>query len=404
MTNHPTPERLSAYLDDELEASVRAALDGHLRECSECGAHLADLAAVDAAAREVPLSVPERYFEDFAPRVRARLEKRTPARWRPPVWGWAVAAAAVLAVITPLAVQNSRTAVSPDRPAAEVAAPPAGKLLQQDKARLAETTAAPPAAPAAAGPPPTSREEDQGAKRQLERPGRDQADFARRNAGPRAGRVAPAPEPLAARQATLDAVRAGLEDTSSRPKEDERLEEGRALGYAAPPPNVSQKQHGPRAQNTVPEPPLRRVTKSAAESKDEKPLTADGPEQEAAGGAAGATQESVVVSPKPRDTAAGLASAKFRSLAGSGLPRSDTEARTLREAWRAFANANPDHPQADEARARLVEAGLVAFQLGRRPQDREITERDARAYLQRMDAPQAARVRAALKALLSGAP
>jgi len=47
---------------------------------------------------------------------------------------------------------------------------------------------------------------------------------------------------------------------------------------------------------------------------------------------------------------------------------------------------------------RVIETGVLAYTLGRRHQDLEIAERDARAYLERRpEAPQAARVRAALR-------
>jgi hypothetical protein len=112
----------------------------------------------------------------------------------------------------------------------------------------------------------------------------------------------------------------------------------------------------------------------------------------------------VEVTTRPRDMGSGLASARFRSLAESPEPRSDAEARRLREAWRAFASEEPYHPQVDEARVRLVEAGVRAYKLGRRPQDRETALRDARDYLKRPDAPQAARVRVAIKPLETRAP
>src|SRR5262245_16169609 len=137
MTAHPADERLSAYLDDELDAPERAFLDAHLRDCAECAEHLADLASMDDAARRVPLTVPEGYFDDFAPRVRARLAK-TPAKRRlgRPVWGWAVAAALLLAVITPLAWQQRSTAPSTaeEGPARVVQAPaPAGARVGRDE-------------------------------------------------------------------------------------------------------------------------------------------------------------------------------------------------------------------------------------------------------------------------------
>ena len=44
-------DRLSEYLDGELGAAERAALEGHLATCAECGATLAELRRVVARAR-----------------------------------------------------------------------------------------------------------------------------------------------------------------------------------------------------------------------------------------------------------------------------------------------------------------------------------------------------------------
>ena len=44
-------DRLSEYLDDELPPGERAALEGHLAQCAECSATLADLRRVVARAR-----------------------------------------------------------------------------------------------------------------------------------------------------------------------------------------------------------------------------------------------------------------------------------------------------------------------------------------------------------------
>ena len=44
-------DKLSDYLDDELEAAERAAVDAHLRECADCSAVLNDLRRVIALAQ-----------------------------------------------------------------------------------------------------------------------------------------------------------------------------------------------------------------------------------------------------------------------------------------------------------------------------------------------------------------
>ena len=428
MSAHPSPEQLGAYLDGELDASARATVDAHLRECAECGAHLADLSAVDDAARGLPVVVPEGYFEDFATRVRARLANRAPVRWRPPVWGWAAAAALLLAVITPLALQDHRRASPTTTPqAAPAPAAPAEAGSDRDQApgapsfkRMAQPpTQAPPATVAVPqAPAPTAdlrKEQERDAERandsRLAR--RDQPEL-----GAAAGRAEPAasapiraePEPkreeAAPQQGTAEGAR------SKEKLSDEQAENLRALGYVAPspppPPPSAQRQHGPRAQGPVGVSGGSEARKaaSAPESKDKVGFTASPEEKpDAAADAPGATlQESVAITPRSRDVGQGPAWAKFRSLADSAPPRADSDARLLREAWRNFASENPGHPQADEARVRLVEAGVLAYRLGRRPQDREIALRDGRAYLERPAAPQADRVRAALKTLEPAAP
>jgi len=68
-------ERLSEYLDGEMDRSERASLEGHLEECAECAAVLADLKRVRARARELcPVPVPE----DLWPRIETAIaEART---------------------------------------------------------------------------------------------------------------------------------------------------------------------------------------------------------------------------------------------------------------------------------------------------------------------------------------
>ena len=67
-------ERLSEYLDGEMDRSERASLEVHLEGCAECAAVLADLKRVRARARELyPVPVPE----DLWPRIgRASCRER----------------------------------------------------------------------------------------------------------------------------------------------------------------------------------------------------------------------------------------------------------------------------------------------------------------------------------------
>jgi Putative zinc-finger len=436
MSAHPSPEQLGAYLDGELEASARAAVDAHLRECAECGAHLLDLSAVDDAARALPLSVPEGYFDEFAPRVRSRLARKTPARWRPPVWGLAAAAALLLAVITPLALQEHRAAApttAVDRAAPAPAAPepaaPSGGVFERDRTvgykqdeglrqiappttAAAPMTGAVPQAPAPGAVASKDQDHFEERPRDLRLARGDQIGAATGRAEPSSAPALPAEAELARAKAEPKRENAATEPgTADEAKaqgklSDEQLEKLRSAGYVAPaPPPVAQRQHGPRSQSAVPSAAAPRKSTAAPESKD-KERFATPPDEKAAGAdaPAGDLQEQVEVTTQPRDTGQGLAWAKYRSLADGDPPRSDGDARLLREAWRTFAGENPDHPQADEARVRAVEAGVLAYRLGRRQQDREIALRDGRAYLDRPPSPQAARVRAALKTLEPGAP
>jgi anti-sigma factor RsiW len=108
-------ERLSAWLDGELNPAERAEVDAHLLECEACATFLARLRAVDEGARALPTSVPEGYFDRLPARVRARIEARRRAAGRLPVWAWAAAAALLLAVVAPLTLRELRSPQAGDR-------------------------------------------------------------------------------------------------------------------------------------------------------------------------------------------------------------------------------------------------------------------------------------------------
>ena len=78
-------DRLSEYLDDELPPGERAALEGHLAQCAECSATLADLRRVVARARALESTGPATdLWPGIATRIGAapalRAEGRTRAR------------------------------------------------------------------------------------------------------------------------------------------------------------------------------------------------------------------------------------------------------------------------------------------------------------------------------------
>ncbi len=63
-------DRLSDYLDDELPPGERAALEGHLAQCAECSATLADLRRVVARARALESTGPA---TDLWPGIATRI-------------------------------------------------------------------------------------------------------------------------------------------------------------------------------------------------------------------------------------------------------------------------------------------------------------------------------------------
>ena len=76
---HLTPERLSAFLDNELSPQVREEAQGHLASCAECREELAHLAAVEKLTKESePQPAEESYFTTFSSRVLEGIEREKP--------------------------------------------------------------------------------------------------------------------------------------------------------------------------------------------------------------------------------------------------------------------------------------------------------------------------------------
>ena len=77
-------DRLSEYLDDELEPSERAELERHLASCADCASTLDELTAVVARAANVPARPPA---ADLWPGIEPRLDRAktavTPFHARP---------------------------------------------------------------------------------------------------------------------------------------------------------------------------------------------------------------------------------------------------------------------------------------------------------------------------------
>lgn len=74
MTEHWI-DRLSDYIDGDMDAPERAALEAHLAECDACSSVLADLRSVVDEAASLEGRPPER---DLWPGIAARLEPRGP--------------------------------------------------------------------------------------------------------------------------------------------------------------------------------------------------------------------------------------------------------------------------------------------------------------------------------------
>jgi anti-sigma factor RsiW len=341
-------DQLSPYMDDELSEPERSAVAAHLRACPSCGRHLQELRAVDVAARELPLAVPDGYFDAFRATLRKRLERSRPAP-RPiaPAWTLAAAAALVLAVLAPRLLREPRVAAPPAVPAPAPArpAPPFSPPLP-------EAEQAEPAAPAAKTPAPRGEAQDRLA---------DQG-----------GRLAKRDQPPARAPATTPPA------APSAPQANEV----QAPGYAAAP---------AEADSGAPPPPAQvKAEPEAARDFEGRPAGEQKERRDKKAGTLAATGERAA-----------------RSAPGAGgfdllLRRrvsSAEEARTLRDAWLAYAQEEEAGIRADEARVRAIEAGAEAWRRGRDDSDRERAERDGREYLARADARQRDRVRAVLRSL-----
>jgi hypothetical protein len=369
-------DRLSAYVDGELSPPDRALVAEHLAGCEECSRRLQTLGVVDAAARALPAEPPPGYFAAFPSRVRRRLEGDTRERsWRMPAWAWAAAAAALLAVVAPLTLM--RAPLPGGLPREENALPTPGFA--------ATLPAAPPEAPATASP-----------ARPEPRPPELQARTAARAEGNAAtpeavggGRAAPA-DAMAPGGAGAASPSVPPPPSAPRLVVESRVPEAKAA-FGAP------------AQTPSPEKDEARPSVAGALTEREA-RTAPLERGRAQGGESGARDKG---QPEALPDVALKRAAPHVPVEADRLYRTLlyrsaqtlTEARELREAWRSFSRLHAEGAPADEARVRVVETGAQAYRLGSDPDDLARLRDDARAYLERKDAAQAVRVRAALEAL-----
>jgi hypothetical protein len=372
MSIHVT-DQLGPFLDGELAAVERAAVAAHLRECEACARRLEEMAAVDDAARSLAVEAPEGYFNDFASRLRGKLRAPAKRRFTPPVWALAVAAALVLAVLTPLTLRQTQTAPSePAAPLQEAAKP---------QAMTPVTTADQPARtePEAKVALKDTKLEPALEKRRAPKQAETAGAFAARDIA--SGRMAAAtPGPVLA-GAPEPAAPAPLK-LKEEARRDEPRPGARADAFAAAPPE-SLEVDAAKSKTTAPS--------ADAESA---------PAQARGRASAGAGPGGLVAS---RNAVPGFPAEelRYRALLARGASTA-ADARSLREAWRTFAQSEPTGPRSDEARVRVIEAGAEAYRLSREEEDRALAERDAAAYLARSDAGQAERVRALLASLTSG--
>jgi len=126
-------ERLSAYLDGELDAAALAAADAHLAACAECRAALDDLRQLTHGARSLADRPPE---SDLWAGIAERLSGTTPGviplRRRRIAFSIPQLAAAGIAVVAlssgaaVLLVRGARAPAFPEPSSAAVSAAPAG--------------------------------------------------------------------------------------------------------------------------------------------------------------------------------------------------------------------------------------------------------------------------------------
>lgn len=374
MSDHDK-ERLSAFADGELPPVERAVVEAHVQACAECARHLEILRAVDTAAAALPVSAPAGYFEALPTRVRARLETtRRPRVLRPPAWTWAVAAALLLAVVTPLTLRRARPSASEPYPTPAVAAPP---VMVERAAPTAPPAKDAPAIPAFDGR--TGSKDDAESKPQ--RP-TDRIESSRLEGGALAkDEAGAAPAEMTAPARLRQAGPGGPNAPAQSP-----LQTQAAPAFAPAPASAAA-----AAEEAT----------AAAELREDAQEESPAPRPKAAGGMASSRhlrEEDLEARPllSPEERA-------FQRLTAI-VPRTLPALRERREAWRSYSLAFASSPRADEARVRVIETGVEAWRVGADPADGARARADAAAYLVRPDAAQARRVRALLAVMPAGGP
>jgi hypothetical protein len=389
-------DRLSALLDRELDQGEREAVESHLEDCATCARDLELLRAVDEEARALPLDAPSGYFDALPGRVRARLEGVPRRRRGLPVWTLALAAALLLAVITPLTLRR---------------APPLE--MSQDRREPAAPAGSVPAAPLAAAPADEERPEN-GAPARRDQPasGGAEAGFAlkRQDADVRKDK-APAAEP----KRPIEGDRPGSFAEGKLEKSDSLSAQSLSVERERPAPARSRAQGAPGGPSGQAQAPLQAPSASPPAFAAPPPASAaandaltEAQSQETARDetAARRRNEAGAVAEKSKPMRQGRVERSFGAAEESlyerlkaPVPASLDALRTRREEWRSYSQDFASSPRADEARVRVVETGAEAWRVGRDAADLARAREDATAYLARADAAQAPRVRAILESL-----
>jgi hypothetical protein len=366
LSAHVGFERISAFLDGELAEAERLEVQGHLEGCPDCADQLVQLIGVDQAARGEGVQAPEGYFEALPDRIRKRLrQKRRPAV---PAWGWAVAAALMLAVMTPLVWRDpfdrwKQPAVLEEKPA------------------HASPVPAPREVPPTFVPGPQDLKKPAPPVAQLQQP-----------------RPSPVPPPKPAESEGRAAARERFEEKKDADRDAALRDEGPRgpAGFAAPP--------APAAAPAVPPPPapapaFEEEARPAEKEEAEPSSAAEGAPGQAAGG-------SLAKARRKQDDEQERADASKRAMtttqSRSSAPRTVADARSTREDWRRRAMQHPEGREGDEARFRLVEASAEAYRLSSDPEDLRILRNDVAAYLAHRDARHPERAREILRSAEEG--
>ena len=384
MTKRVTTDDLSAYLDGELPEIEMQRVRTELATDPEAARLLEELRSVDASVRRAPVEPPAAYFEALPGRIRARLPVAAQRKsWRP-VWGLAAAAALFVAVLTPLALREGPAPVAKPVPI------PAAKQVGADAPRVPPPASAAPAPPAMATP---AREVGSLARSEADARSPRDEQFEKRRDRVQAleSKVQTRPTPaaeLAGRLQTKDESEA----ESRKLKADVASVEAQQ-DFAQPPRQAQAQEFGPRVNpqaTAAPHGPMKKEAAGAAREPTAKPAPA------------GFAEEATVVADK---NTAGLRAATAPAAPPppvdslSRRPATASEARSLREEARRFAEANPGDARADLARVRVIELSIEAWRTEGRIEDRDRARADADAYLAREDARQKDRVRELLRTL-----